>query len=205
MTASFARPVNLGNQMKIAITGGDGRIGCVLKRHWQPTHEIVAIGNEHNLLETGSWQHRLADVDTIVHLAATLDRHEMLETFEANLTMLLNVVRAAPGCRRFVFASSLWTMHEQLAVGPRGNFYSASKLAGEAVLTAWSDVHRKPAVSLRIGKFGELDTLEHEMLRVDEAAIRFWFDKAIAYREPSHAVWLAIGRTDHLAETPPGP
>ena len=38
-------------------------------------------------------------------------------------------------------------------------------------------------MSLRIGKFGNFDGLEHELLWVDESALQWWFDRAIAYDE----------------------
>jgi nucleoside-diphosphate-sugar epimerase len=184
--------------MKIAITGADGRIGRVLKEHWRKTHEIIAVGNGHDLRERGAWETHLAEADTIVHLAAVLSNVEDFETLRENIEITLNVVRAAGGTQRIIYASSIWVLHEQTSLGPRGNFYSASKNAGEAIVGGWSDIHQRPAVSLRIGKFGDPAPIEHEMLRVDEATLQWWFDKALAYDEPLHAAWLVIGRSNHL-------
>lgn len=186
--------------MKIAITGADGRIGTILRNHWRQTHNIIAIGDDCDLRQRGAWEGRLSEADTIVHLAAVLTRVEDVQTFGDNAGITVNVIRAGENSQRLVFASSMWVMHENISIGPRGNYYSASKAAGEAICKGWSDVHRRPAVSLRIGKFGDRDELEHEMLRVDESTLRWWFDKAIAYDEPAHAVWLAFGRSNHLVE-----
>lgn len=184
--------------MRVVITGADGRIGCVLKDHWRKTYDIVAIGNDHDLRERGAWEGLLADAGAIVHLAAILRGADDVETLQRNVAMTVNVVRAAGSARRIIYASSVWAMHRQASIGPRGNYYAASKLAGEAIIGGWSDVRRRPAVSLRIGKFGNPDVIEHEMLRVDEATLLWWFDKAILHQEPAHAVWLAVGRTNHL-------
>lgn len=188
--------------MKLAITGADGRIGRVLKQHWRETHEITAIGNEHDLRSRGGWEACLAGAETIVHLAAVLSRIQDFESLRDNVDITLNVVRAAANARRIVYASSMWAIHEQVSLGPRGNFYSASKMAGEAIVRGWSDIYHRPAVSLRIGKFGDPAELEHEMLRVDETTLRWWFDKAIAHEEPTYSAWLIVGKSNHLVGLP---
>lgn len=186
--------------MKIALTGSEGRIGTVLREHWRGVHELVTIGAETDLTELGEWQNRIANADTVVHLAAQLDGTDRIETLKRNVCMLVNVIEAAEQTRRFVFASSMWAVHDQTGLGSQGNYYSASKQAGEAILRGWSDVHRRPSVSLRLGHFGSplgAAAIEHEMLRVDESSLRWWFDKAIAYDEPRSVAWQAIGLSDH--------
>lgn len=150
----------------------------------------------------GDWEGRLADAESIVHLAAVLDGVQSLSLLEENPAIVLNVVRAANNARRIIYASSVWAMHEQSSLGLRGNYYAASKRARGAIIRAWSDIHRRPSVSLRIGKFGpERAPIEHEMLRVDATTLRWWFDKAVAYDEPIHSAWLVVGMRDHLKET----
>jgi nucleoside-diphosphate-sugar epimerase len=166
--------------MKIAITGADGRIGRVLTRHWQDAHEITTIGIEHDLRAPGPWEAQLAGAETIVHLAAVLADIHDFNLLKDNLAMVLNVVGAAANGHRIVYASSMWALHEQISIGPRGNYYSASKLAGEAIVAGWSHTHDRPAVSLRIGKFGGPDELRHEMLRVDETTLLWWFDRGLS-------------------------
>jgi nucleoside-diphosphate-sugar epimerase len=186
--------------MKIAITGADGRIGRVLTQHWKDAHEITTIGIEHDLRAPGPWEAQLAGAETIVHLAAVLADIHDFNLLKDNLAMVLNVVGAAANGHRIVYASSMWALHEQISIGPRGNYYSASKLAGEAIVAGWSHTHDRPAVSLRIGKFGGPDELRHEMLRVDETTLLWWFDRAIAHDEPVHATWLTVGRSNDLVQ-----
>jgi len=185
--------------MKLVITGADGRIGRVLTRHWHDAHEICSIGIEQDLRAAGPWEAQLAKAGTVVHLAAVLADVDDFNLLKDNLSMVMNVVGAKANAHLIVYASSMWALHEQISIGPQGNYYSASKLAGESIVAGWSHIHRRPAVSLRIGKFGDPDEMQHEMLRVDVPTLLWWFDKAIAYSEPAHAIWLAIGRTSHPA------
>jgi nucleoside-diphosphate-sugar epimerase len=145
---------------------------------------------------------KVADAESTVHLAAVLDEVESLSLPEENSALVLNVVRVANKAKRIIYASSVWAVHEQTSLGPRGDYYAASKRAGEAIVRAWSDIHRRPAVSLRIWKFGPgCSPIEHEMLRVDATTLRWWFDKAIAYDEPAYSAWFVVGMRDHLKET----
>jgi nucleoside-diphosphate-sugar epimerase len=187
--------------MKVAITGADGRIGVILRRHWQSRHDLIAIGNGPDLRVRGEWEERLADADTVVHLAANLHKARSFAVMRDNIEILINVVRAAENTRRFVFASSMWVVHDQTGLGSTGNYYTASKRAGEAIVRGWSDVHGRPAVSLRLGHFGSAVgavAVEHEMLRIDEASLRWWFDKAMDHDEPTCAIWQATGLSNHL-------
>jgi nucleoside-diphosphate-sugar epimerase len=187
--------------MKLAITGADGRIGTVLRLHWQDRYDLVTVGSETDLRHRGSWEGLLAGAATVVHLAANLDHTRNISVMKDNIEMLINVIRAAEAAERIVYASSMWAVHEQTALGTRGTYYSASKRAGEAIIQGWSDVHRRPAISLRIGHFGTaVGSLPyaHELLRVDDATLRWWFDQAIAHGEPRLAVWQVTGLSGHL-------
>jgi nucleoside-diphosphate-sugar epimerase len=187
--------------MKIAITGADGRMGRLLRNHWQAVHDLVGIGDEADLREPGDWHKRLSEFETIVHLAADLKQTDSLEVMKSNIDILVNVMRAAENAHRFVFASSMWVVHEQTSLGLRSNYYAASKQAGEAIVRAWSDVHRRPSVSLRLGHFGSKPgaiPVEHELQRIDEASLKWWFDKAIAYDQPSSVCWQATGMLNRL-------
>jgi nucleoside-diphosphate-sugar epimerase len=189
------------DSMRVAITGANGRIGTFLADHWRDRHEVLRIGEESDLRAGGDWENLVGEVETVVHLAAVLEEGDQFSSLQDNVDMVLNVVRAAHNVRRIIYASSMWAIHDLTSLGSRGDYYSASKRAGEAIVRGWSDVHRRPAVSLRIGKFGPEHLrvpIEHEMLRVDAATLRWWFDKAMAYDEPTHSAWLAVGRSDHL-------
>ena len=183
--------------MKIGITGADGVIGSCLRTHWSSPHEVIAIGNESDLRSQGEWMERLGAAETIVHLAAQYEPADALETMADSIDMTVNLVRAAGLARRIVFASSMWAKHRETSLGPNGSYYAASKHASEAIVRGWSDVNRRPAISLRLGHYGSpIGTIptEHELLRIDDAALKWWFDKAIGHNEPEYRVWQAIGR-----------
>jgi nucleoside-diphosphate-sugar epimerase len=88
--------------MRVAITGANGRIGRVLTEHWRESHDVTAIGDESDLRIRGDWEGRLADAESIVHLAAVLDGVQSLSLLEENLAIVLNVVRAANNARRII-------------------------------------------------------------------------------------------------------
>lgn len=187
--------------MRIVVTGADGRMGSVLTSHWKAQHEVIAIGDATDLRRRGDWEARLADADAVVHLAAVMIRTEDVSVMQDNIDMLINVVRAGEAAKRFVYASSMWAAHEQTGLGARSNYYAAVKQAGEAIVRGWADVQQRPAVSLRLGHFGsEIGSvpIEHEMLRLDDTTLRWWFDRALTHDAPGCAVWQATGLSAHL-------
>src|ERR1700752_4189259 len=113
--------------MKVAITGVDGRIGDVLRKHWRDRHELIEIGAGSDLRLAGTWQDRIAAAETVVHLAAVLDKTRTIATFKDNMDMLVNVVSAGEHADRLIYASSMWAVHDQTGLGPRGDYYSGSK------------------------------------------------------------------------------
>jgi nucleoside-diphosphate-sugar epimerase len=188
------------DEMKIAVTGVDGRMGSVLRQHWRGSHDLIEIGDDADLRTSGPWQDRITAADTIVHLAAILERADDIDTLKDNIDMTFNVVKAAGDARRLVYASSIWVVHEQTALGC-GTYYAAAKRAGEAMVQGWSDVHCRPSVSLRLGLFGvraDPIPVAHEVTRVDQSALCWWFDRAIAFDEPCAAAWLAVGRSGYF-------
>lgn len=183
--------------MKIGITGAHGVIGSALTRLWCQEHDLIALGDETDLRAKGEWMARIAAAETIVHLAVRYDPEHALESLAESIAMTVNVVSAATWVGRIVYASSMWVNHGQTSLGSTGNYYVSIKRAGEAVVQGWSDVTRRPAVSLRLGRYGSpagTIPIEHEVLRLDLVALKWWFDKAITYDEPVHRIWQATGR-----------
>lgn len=185
----------------ILITGAEGRIGRALARHWGERELILLDQPEGDLRRhEPAWTDRFAGVGTVVHLAADPDPASAFDSAaEGNLHMTLNVLRACGehGVGRLVYASSVWADHERWRLAEEMTWYAASKVAGEALVRAWADQWRRPAVCLRFGGFDPAAPPEApaiESLRLDETALRFHADEALAWSEPRCVVRYALGR-----------
>ncbi|MDB5557591.1 MAG: putative oxidoreductase protein [Enterovirga sp.] len=188
------------NKGLILITGALGRIGSSLAAHWRDRECRLLDRPDGDL--TGydvGWTERFAGVGTVVHLAADPDPASPFESAAAgNIAATLNVLRASAehGVARFIYASSVWADYERWRLAPTMTWYAASKISGEALVQAWADQLRRPAICLRFGFFDPAVARAHpnaETHRLTERALAFHLDEALAWSEPSCSVRYAIG------------
>ncbi len=185
----------------ILITGARGRIGSALLRHWRD-RDCVALDREEGDLTSyeESWAKRFEGAGTVVHLAADPDPSSpFASAASGNLQATLNVIRACSehGVARLIYASSVWADYAAWQLAPKMTWYAASKIAGEALVRAWSDQLGRPAVCLRFGYFDPAASgvlPEAETHRLDEAALGFHLDQALAWSEPCCSVRYAMGK-----------
>lgn len=194
---------------RIVITGAAGRMGRVLRDHWQG-RDLVSLDRENGDLDQyGAWAAEFAGAHAVIHLAAAST--DGLGGFETaaygNVVQTLNVLRSCRehGIRRLVLASSVWADHAAFGVSPSPTYYAASKQAGEALARAWASMEGGTAVCLRLGHFDPAWNPvpdEVEVLRLDEAALCHHLDRALAWPGPGCAIWNAFGRLGAAASRP---
>lgn len=151
----------------LLVTGGTGFIGRAIVSHLGgqvrllardvnaareafPKAEVV----KGNILDSGSLDKAMRDVDQVVHLAGEVNYQlSREEVFRINDLGTRNVLNAAQEADRFVFASSVSVYGETTSLAteqtlpkPR-TWYGESKLAAERAVEAAAI----PSVSLRIG------------------------------------------------------
>ena len=185
----------------ILITGASGRIGRTLAQHWQARRLVLLDRPEGDLIrDDNAWTRRFAGVGTVVHLAADPDPASPFDSAAAgNIQATLNVLRACSDhdVGRLVYASSVWADYRAWRLAPKMTWYAASKIAGEALVQAWADERGRPAVCLRFGFFDPeaVDVPpEAENHRLNEAALAYHLDEALAWSEPACAVRYAMGK-----------
>ena len=163
----------MAEPMKVAVTGGTGRIAGVLRERlgdrfaWRWLSE-----DEADVTDLGALERAFAGADAVVHLAANADAYAgWEEVHPPNVIGAYNAYEAArrASVRRFVFASSNHAvgmyMHDDerfadadhplevgtdAAIRPDG-LYGASKAWGEALGRLYAELHGLEVVCLRIG------------------------------------------------------
>lgn len=186
----------------ILITGARGRIGSALAAYWRDRHRLVLLDRAEGDLTAydRTWTARFAGVETVIHLAADPSPASGFESAGAgNLTATLNVLRAAHehGVARLIYASSVWADFGPWQLAERMTWYAASKIAGEALARAWADQYRRPVVCLRFGGFGvdvPADAPVAGMSHLDQAALAFHADAALAWNGPGCVTRYAVGK-----------
>jgi uronate dehydrogenase len=155
--------------MLIAITGGAGRIGTVL-RAGLSGFDLLPLDNRPaggvrlvELTDEAATVTALAGVDTVVHLAAFPDEGAFERILADNIVATRNVFEAArrQGVRRVVYASSIHVDGFYSADRPTSpadpvrpdTWYGVSKVYGEAAGRLYADKHGISVVCLRLGGF----------------------------------------------------
>ena len=184
----------------ILITGAKGRIGRALAAHWRSRDCILLDREDGDLtVSDAAWTERFAGAETVVHLAADPDSTGGYETAAADsISATLNVLRACREHRvqRVIYASSVWAEYEKWGLARTMRWYSASKIAGEALVHAWADETERPAVCLRFGYFdpGTPYNSAEEWRRLSEAGLVMHADDALRWTGPGCSVRYAVGR-----------
>jgi nucleoside-diphosphate-sugar epimerase len=166
-------------------------MGRCLGARWAGS--IVGIDRPHDLATYDpGWVALFAGASAVVHLAADPNSFAGIESAQGNILSTINVIRASEqhGVNRIVFASSVWADPARFGIPHPRTYYSAAKLAGEALVCATG----KTAVCLRLGLFDPGQTVHpdyDERLRLSEDALVGWFDRALAH-DGRCVVWNAV-------------
>jgi nucleoside-diphosphate-sugar epimerase len=163
----------MAQAMKVAVTGGTGRIGGILRDRLGDTFDFRLLSEEDaDVTDLGALERAFAGMEAVVHLAANADAYAgWEEVHPPNVIGAYNAYEAArrASVRRFVFASSNHAMGRYMhdddrfadpdhpvevatdaPVRPDG-LYGASKAWGEALGRLYAEVHGLEVVCLRIG------------------------------------------------------
>jgi nucleoside-diphosphate-sugar epimerase len=159
---------------KILITGAAGKVGTLISRHLHGQYDLCLtdIQKPVQLSDCDFHQADICDytafrplcngVHTIVHLAAIADENSPWEPLlQNNIIGLYNVFEAAAdaGCRRVIFASSIYAVHgypkdvlvhTDMPVRPL-TLYGTTKVFGEALGSFYAYQRNLPAICLRLG------------------------------------------------------
>lgn len=223
--------------MKILITGSSGQIGTNLALQlMQRGDTVVGIDKRPNTW-TGKIETHIADLttqdpftvtggarfDLVVHLAANAKVHELVEHPERamdNISMSFSVIDY---CRRnslpIVFASSrevYGDIHRHITHEAEADFvvaespYSASKLAGEAIVYSYGQCYDLPFLVFRFsnvyGRFdNDLDRMErviplfYDRIARDQPITVFGREKVLDFTYIDDCITGVIAGIDALA------
>lgn len=164
-------------QTRVLVTGAAGRIGSAFVRDvderyvlrladchiptYQHDHESVLLHIE----DLESCQAACRGMDVVMHLAGDpspqADFYDSL--LQNNIVGTYNLFRAAKdqGCRRVIFASSIWTVGDYTPERPvmtdvpvrPPNMYAVSKCFGEAVAYYFATAEGLSSIAIRIGSY----------------------------------------------------
>jgi uronate dehydrogenase len=171
-------PRELNTQLKIALTGANGRIGRVARRQLSARgYDLRATDRSHgpeqeqagdglltgDLIEPAFVDQLLAGIDVVVHMAGTSNEQAFALINDNNHRALQELYEGARrhGVRRIVYASSnhafgLHPVSELLRLDAPYRpdcFYGLSKVWGEALGLMYWQKHGIETVALRIGTF----------------------------------------------------
>ncbi len=169
--------------MKTLVTGGAGFIGShLVDLLLKEGHEVTVIDNlvaghrkniEHHLenpsfrfvqadiTDRAAIQPHFAGIDWVFHLAALADIVPSIENperyFRSNVDGTFNVLEAAKGCKRFLYAASsscyglakTYPTPEDAPISPEYP-YALTKYLGEQLVMHWCKLYKLPALSLRL-------------------------------------------------------
>ena len=141
--------------VKVLVTGSDGFLGTHLVRALEGRgYDVFKLDKTrgHDLIVPSRWGTFLEGVDVVYHLAALADvrsgKDQPMKVFEQNTqaTLFLLEMMRRHGAKRIVFTSSAAVygdlptvpMSEDGPMPVQTSLYGASKLAGEALLTAYA-------------------------------------------------------------------
>ncbi len=192
----------MSNQLRVLLTGADGRIGRTLLRPFSERYELRCLDRMPMTDVPGSFCGELKDiellkramkgVDVVVHLAGMPNDADYANRLVPdNIVGNYNIIMAAIECgvRRIVYASSCQvvisnvsrsgTMTEHTAYNPM-SVYGATKAFGE-IMGRWAhDYHNLEFLNVRVGWF----------LFPEDARLRDY--------EYARSVWLSPGDTERF-------
>jgi UDP-glucose 4-epimerase len=182
--------------MRILITGSSGQIGTNLALHlMEQGHDVLGIDKRPNAwtskipsivhdlrepileLPTGA---EVGDIDVVVHLAANAKVHDLVTEPRRALDNITSTFNVLDFCRHhrlpIIFSSSrevYGDIHRYITDEPHANFaftespYSASKIAGEALIYSYARCYDLPYVVFRFSNvYGRFDNDLDRMERV---------------------------------------
>lgn len=135
--------------MNIAITGYHGFIGKNIIKRLSKNNKIICVDRK-NLYEQSSLFKQLSSqkIDFIIHCASygnMINQGDDFKTIEANITALYNLLNIS----KHIYFKGLINFSSSSAGLPYDTFYSATKLAGEHIVTAFVNKYNKPIVNIR--------------------------------------------------------
>lgn len=172
------KPV-LMKRLTVLLTGPGGRIGPHLLPSFQERYDLRLLDKNpvpgfpntilSDLQDRALLREAMANVDVVVHLAATSDEAPFLEELVPNNVIgVYNVFEAAreAGVRRIVFASTVQTIgynpsdrRVEIADPPQPiSMYGVTKVFGEVLGRWYHDKHGLEFVAIRIGAFQPNDS-----------------------------------------------
>lgn len=189
-------------RMQVAITGGDGRIGDILRERLSDRFAKRWLSRaDADVTDLEALERAFAGADAVVHLAATADVDSAWdEVLPANVIGAYHAFEAArrAGVRRVVFASSNHAMGLYMWDGERftdaahpakvatdapirpDSLYGASKAWGEALGRLYAERHGLEVVCLRIGWVPDEDAppssteMRREPAEIARRALGMW-------------------------------
>jgi nucleoside-diphosphate-sugar epimerase len=183
--------------MRILITGSSGQIGTNLALHlMEQGHDVLGIDKRPNawtskiptlvhdlrdpILELPSVGAEAGDIDVVVHLGANAKVHDLVTEPRRALDNITSTFNVLDFCRHhglpIIFSSSrevYGDIHRYITDEPHANFaftespYSASKIAGEALIYSYARCYKLPYIVFRFSNvYGRFDNDLERMERV---------------------------------------
>ena len=159
----------------VLITGAAGLVGSILRSHWGARYSLrladirpVVKPAEHetsvlfDMTKPDDCLRICDEIHTVVHLAADPGSDDFTGSLlPRNIIGTYNMFQAAAeaGCRRFIFASSIYAVRGRgpdppvtpdESVYPQG-LYGATKCWGEALARVYSERHCLSCIVIRLG------------------------------------------------------